>query len=81
MFVNIDPNVRIYENLTFSGFEDVINGNARDLNRGQLVDVKVPETDITGTAKVQDVDRENRIVYLDVAWNTLRRGSVWADID
>jgi hypothetical protein len=64
----IDPNVRVEDNLTFSGFEDVIGDIPRE---GEYVVVREPEGNLSTIGHVQRVDQHDELVYLAVNWRTL----------
>lgn len=64
----IDPNVRVADNLTFSGFEDVI-GDIPD--EGDYVVVQEPEANLSTLGQVRRVDHCDRLVYLAVDWRAL----------
>lgn len=66
--VMIDPNVRVADGLTFSGFEDVV-GELPD--QGDRVTVREPESGIVGIGTVARVDFADRLVYLNVDWSNL----------
>ena len=67
--IEIDPNVRVESGWTYSGFEDV-TGPVPMV--GELVTVFESEDRIQGEAFVTRVDRDRRLVYLDVDWSSLR---------
>lgn len=66
--VEIDPNVRVRGNQTFSGLENVYGPIAV----GQAVQVFESEADIVGDAWVTDIDNKKKLVYLRVLWSSLR---------
>lgn len=66
--VEIDPNVRVRGNQTFSGMENVYGPIAV----GQAVQVFESEADIVGDAWVTDIDHKKKLVYLRVMWSSLR---------
>jgi hypothetical protein len=66
--VEIDPNVRVRGNQTFSGLENVYGPIAI----GQAVQVFEPEANIVGDAWVSDIDNDKGLVYLRVMWSSLR---------
>jgi hypothetical protein len=63
--VEIDPNVRVEGNLTYSGFEDVC-GSFPVV--GQRVRVIEPESELGSTATVIKIDEDRSLIYLDVDW-------------
>lgn len=66
--VEIDPNVRVRGNQTFSGLDNVYGPIAV----GQAVQVFEPEADIVGDGWVTDIDHKKKLVYLRVMWSSLR---------
>jgi hypothetical protein len=66
--VEIDPNVRVRGNQTFSGLENVYGPIAI----GQAVQVFESEADVVGDAWVTDIDTKKNHVYLRVMWSSLR---------
>lgn len=70
--VEIDPNVRVRGNETFSGFEDV----AGPLVLGREVDVYEPEGGVVGTGTITDIDVERELVYVRVDWSSLHEGEL-----
>lgn len=64
--VEIDPNVRTPEG-TLAGLGDCDG----PVEPGQVVNVVDSESGMFGGALVTSVDRERRLVYLSLAWNTL----------
>jgi len=67
--VAIDPNVRVRGGKTYAGFED-IDGDAAV---GEVA-VHVPETSLTGTGRIVEVDDLRQLVVLDVDWASIRPG-------
>lgn len=65
--VEIDPNVRVRGNQTFSTFEDCDRIPAV----GEPVIVYESEAAIEGPAVVTGLDEGKRLVYLDVDWSSL----------
>lgn len=66
--VEIDPNVRVRGNQTFTGMDNVYGPIAV----GQAVQVFEPEADIVGDGWVTDIDTKKNLVYLRVMWSSLR---------
>jgi hypothetical protein len=66
--VEIDPNVRVRGNQTFSGLDNVYGPIAV----GQAVQVFESEADIVGDGWVTDIDTKKNLVYLRVMWSSLR---------
>ena len=66
--VEIDLNVRVRNNETFSAFRH-IHGSVPA--RGDVVDVVEPECGLGGKAIVTEVDHTKGIVYLAVEWANL----------
>jgi hypothetical protein len=69
--IEIDPNVRVRGNQTYTGFEDV--QGARSVCVGDMVLAWEREDDIVTDAHVVDVDEERRLVYLAVDWHGWRK--------
>jgi hypothetical protein len=67
--IDIDPNVRTAGNETYAGWEDV-HGAMPSI--GELVVVREPESGITGTARVTDIEDKGQLIYLAVLWKGLR---------
>lgn len=65
--VEIDLNVRVRGNLTFAGLEDADG----PLAAGDQVEVFEPESGITGSARVAQIDTARRLVFLAVDWPAL----------
>lgn len=65
--VLIDPNVRVRDNMTYAGLEDVEG----PLELHAEVDVYEPESGLVGRAHVEEIDNERRLVFLKVTWKTL----------
>lgn len=66
--VEIDPNVRVRGNQTFTGMDNVYGPIAV----GQAVQVFESEADIIGDGWVTDIDTKKNLVYLRVVWSSLR---------
>lgn len=66
--VEIDPNVRVRGNQTFTGMDNVYGPIAV----GQAVQVFESEADIVGDGWVTDIDTKKNLVYLRVVWSSLR---------
>ena len=71
MRIVIDPNVRIQNNWTYAGFEDVF-GDVNGLNPGDWVTAMWAETDQIFDAKVVCLDFERRLIDLAVDWASVR---------
>ncbi len=69
--VEIDLDVRVRGNLTYSGFEDVQGELPAE---GHTVEVVEPESELVGQGRVVEIDEERRLVYLEVDWAGLRSG-------
>ena len=67
--VEIDPNVRLSGEFTYSGFEDVTG----PLVVGHRVEVFVSESGVAGRGRIVAVDGAKRLVYLIVDWPSLVR--------
>jgi hypothetical protein len=65
----IDPNVRVRDNETYAGLEDVDG----DIACGSSVVVYEPESGLVGPAKVTEIDTDKQLVYLAVDWHALAR--------
>jgi hypothetical protein len=70
--IEIDPNVRVENNETFAGFEDLF-GDVDELKVGDWMTVMCDETDLIGDAHVTRIDRDSRLIYLAVNWSSFRR--------
>jgi hypothetical protein len=78
--IAIDLNVRVRENQTYSGFENVrVPGasaddpvDTRDIKPGTAVIAFEEESGIIADATVTAVDEEARLVYLAVDWGSFR---------
>lgn len=66
--VEIDLNVRVKGNLTFTGVEDA-DGPVRP---GDIVHVFESESGLEGTGRVESIDEDRRLIYLAVDWGGLR---------
>ncbi|MGW4848236.1 hypothetical protein [Nocardia brasiliensis] len=66
--VHIDPNVRVQNNETFAGFEDVRGPFPQP---GDRVVVRETESNVIGCGRITRVSHEDRIVYLAVDWSDL----------
>lgn len=69
----IDPNIRLANNLTFAGFEDIESGEP--VETGMRVYVIEPEANLVGKAVVNEVDEERELIYLKVDWPSLTEPS------
>lgn len=65
--IEIDLNVRVRGDQTYSGFEDVKG----DIRVGDTVRVYEGESGFTGHARVTDIDNKKEIVYLSVDWENM----------
>lgn len=65
--VEIDLNVRVRGNQTFTGIEDVRG----PINVGDPVQVYESESGVVGSGRITEIDRERGIVYLTVDWDSL----------
>ena len=65
--VTIDPNIRVRDNLTYAGFEDITG----PFFEGALVTVLEVESGLVGKGRITSTDPEKRLVYLRVDWSTL----------
>ncbi|MGV8874266.1 MAG: hypothetical protein ACOH2Q_17160 [Rhodococcus sp. (in: high G+C Gram-positive bacteria)] len=66
--IAIDPNVRVRNDETFSGFEDV-KGDFPKV--GDTVRVREPESNVVGAAKVTRISAADSLIYLAVEWDNL----------
>ena len=64
----IDPNVRVANNETFSGFEDVVGDFPEENMR---VRVREPESNVVGEGVVTRIDENDKLVYIAVEWASL----------
>jgi hypothetical protein len=67
--IAIDPNVRVRDNETYAGLEDVDG----DITCGSRVVVYEPESGLVGPAEVTEIDTDKQLVYLAVDWQALAR--------
>jgi hypothetical protein len=65
--VDIDLNVRVRGNQTFTGIEDVHG----PIDVGDEVLVREPESGVRGNGRIVEIDHQRRVVYLDVDWPSL----------
>lgn len=75
MRIAIDPNVRIENNWTFTGFGDVF-GDVDALEPDDWVTAMWQETDHIFDAKVVCLDFERRLITLAVDWKSARKDDV-----
>lgn len=66
--VQIDPNIRVENNWTFAGEEDVLG----PIIEGADVEVFEPEADLVGVGRIERYDPEYGLVYLSVDWPSIR---------
>ena len=66
--IEIDLNVRVRGNWTFSGLEDADG----PVVVGDIVEVYERESGLAGPGRVEDVDEAARLIYLSGDWGTLR---------
>lgn len=66
--IMIDPNVRVSGGLTFSGFEDV-RGPMPAVDHEVLV--REPEANLVAVGVVRHIDRNDRLIYIEVDWAQL----------
>ena len=66
--VEIDLNVRVRGNQTFTGFENASGMVAE----GDQVEVYESESGLAGPATVSEVDGDKRLIFLTVDWRSLR---------
>ncbi|MFC9761664.1 hypothetical protein [Rhodococcus jostii] len=66
----IDPNLRVGDNNTLAGFDDVIEGSS-DLVAGLHVGVLEPESGLFGDARIVRIDHGKKLVELAVDWKLL----------
>lgn len=70
--VEIDPNIRAGSNGTVAGFEDVHDADPVTMKRWDWVRVFEPESGLEGPARVDRVDHERKLIYLQLDWSLLR---------
>lgn len=68
LLAEIDPNVRVKHNWTFTDFEDVYGVPAV----GDKVMVFERESGLIGRGRVREVDTAKRLVYISVNWSKLK---------
>src|SRR5674476_562173 len=69
--IRIDPNVRVEGNMTYAGYEDLLNVTEPP-KVGEVVLVRETESDIVGWATVARVDPLTKLIYLSLDWAALR---------
>lgn len=69
--IEIDPNVRVRGNQTFTGLGDIHPPGA-PVAIGDDVIAFESEAGIAGPARVTDVDREKELIFLAVDWASMR---------
>jgi len=70
-YVEIDPNVRVRDNWTFTREEWVLG----PITVGANVRVVESEIGLIGNGRIEEYDEEQGLVYLSVDWESLRLGS------
>jgi len=65
--VEIDLNVRVRGNWTFTGIEDADG----PVTVGDIVRVVEPESGLEGSGRVEEVDAERRLIFLSVDWASI----------
>jgi hypothetical protein len=65
--VEIDLNVRVRGNWTFSGLEDADG----PVEVGDIVEVYEVESGLVGPGRVEEVDEASHLIYLSVDWDAL----------
>lgn len=66
--VEIDLNVRVRGNWTFTGLEDADG----PVEVGDIVQVFEPESGLEGHGRVEEVDEARQLIYLSVDWASVR---------
>lgn len=66
--VEIDPNVRVRGNQTFSGLEDVDGPVAV----GDTVTVYEPEADLEGHGEITEINYDKQLVWIRVVWSSVQ---------
>jgi hypothetical protein len=66
--IAIDLNVRVRDGQTYAGLEDVHG----DIEPGSTVTVYEPESGVSGSAEVTEIDTSRQLVYLAVDWQALQ---------
>lgn len=65
--VEIDPNIRVHGQLTYTGFEDC----SEPVYENEIVEVYESEAGLHGQGTVWGVDADKEIVYIYVDWKRL----------
>lgn len=66
--IEIDLNVRVRGNLTYSGYEHADG----PLSEGEPVTVYEPDSGLAGSGCIVELDDDSRIVYIAVDWTSLQ---------
>lgn len=66
--VEIDLNVRVRGNWTYTGLEDADG----PVEVGDIVQVFEPESGLEGHGRVEEVDEARQLIYLSVDWASVR---------
>lgn len=66
--VEIDLNVRVRGNWTFSGVDDADG----PIHVGDFVEVYEGETGACGSGRIEEIDYERGLIYLSVDWASIR---------
>lgn len=69
--IAIDPNLRIDNNATLAGFEDVLSGSISELGGGLSVTVEEPESGAIGNGHILAIDPVKRLIQLAVDWKSM----------
>ncbi len=66
----IDPNIRVVNNETYVGFEDIREGEVPSV--GEVVRVLEEESGLEGLGEVTRLDHERSLIFLSISWRGLR---------
>jgi hypothetical protein len=69
--IAIDPNLRIDNNATLAGFDDILTGSVSELDGGMSVMVSEPESGAVGSGQVLVIDRARKLIQLAVDWKSM----------
>jgi len=68
--IEIDLNVRVGADLTYSGFDEV-DGDPALLRVGDTVEVFEPECRAFGTGEITEIDSAKELIFIRVPWKSL----------
>ena len=68
--IEIDLNVRVGPDLTYSGFDEV-DGDPAALKVGDPVEVFEPECRAFGSGEITEIDLVKELIFIRVSWKSL----------